>query len=139
MESGQIKVGSHGTRSVRGVYRASSPLVKYQGLVNDPPPQIAEIPPPFPPWGLLGKFAHKWRPDRFPLIYGIDVSKDVLNTGLVKVAGYGKAHRYISPHDTESTTPSQESHRLQHHPLLVSYQVIRYIPPQRSCLSERSF
>ena len=68
MESGQIKVGSHGTRSVRGVYRASSPLVKYQGLVNDPPPTpIAEISPPFPPWGLLGKFAHRWRPDRFPL------------------------------------------------------------------------
>jgi len=44
MESGQIKVGSHGTRSVRGVYRASSPLVKYQGLVNDPPPKLRKFP-----------------------------------------------------------------------------------------------
>jgi hypothetical protein len=51
MESGQIKVGSHGTRSVRGVYRASSPLVKYQGLVNDPTPPNCGNSPAIPALG----------------------------------------------------------------------------------------
>jgi hypothetical protein len=65
------------------------------------PPQIAEF-PRHSRLGGLGKFAHRWRPDRFPLnqrpkIYGIDVSKDLLDTGVLKSLGMAKhsAHRCI--------------------------------------------
>jgi len=61
------------------------------------PPQIAEISPQFPLLGLTGSsHTDGGRIDfQRPKIYGIDVSKDLLDTGVLKVAVDGKAHRYI--------------------------------------------